>query len=179
MSNPKKKPTKKTTFSSILAVLAALVVLFLGGGELLPGDENLPETQQPISTSVQQETATEAPQTQAQQPIIAPQAIADYLFTYGELPDNFLTKNEAKALGWDSSKNYVSDVAPGYSIGGDRFGNYEELLPDASGRKWYEADANYTSGPRGAERVVYSSDGLVYYTDDHYASFEEMQPSGK
>lgn len=177
MSNPKKKPTKKTTFSSILAVLAALVVLFLGGGELLPGDENLPETQQPISASVQQETATEAPQ--AQQPIIEPQAIADYLFTYGELPDNFLTKNEAKALGWDSSKNYVSDVAPGYSIGGDRFGNYEELLPDASGRKWYEADANYTSGPRGAERVVYSSDGLVYYTDDHYASFEEMQPSGK
>lgn len=82
-------------------------------------------------------------------------------------------------LGWDSSQNYVSDVAPGYSIGGDRFGNYEGLLPDASGRKWYEADANYTAGPRGAERILYSSDGLVYYTNDHYQTFTEMHPSGK
>lgn len=176
MSNPKKKPTRRTTFSSILAVLAALVLLFLGGGELLPEDENLPETQS-LAASVQQETSADAPK--SQQPITVPQAIADYLFTHGELPDNFLTKNEAKAMGWDSSSNYLSDVAPGYSIGGDRFGNYEGLLPDASGRKWYEADANYTSGPRGAERVVYSSDGLVYYTGDHYESFEQMQPSGK
>ena len=88
-------------------------------------------------------------------------------------------KSEARQLGWDSSQNYVSDVAPGYSIGGDKFGNYEGLLPDASGRKWYEADANYTAGPRGAERVLYSSDGLVYYTNDHYQTFTEMHPSGK
>lgn len=52
-------------------------------------------------------------------------------------------------------------------------------LPDASGRKWYEADANYTAGPRGAERILYSSDGLVYYTSDHYQTFTEMHPSGK
>ena len=107
------------------------------------------------------------------------QDIADYIFAHGTLPDNFLTKNEARQLGWDSSKNYVSDVAPGYSIGGDKFGNYEGLLPDASGRKWYEADANYTAGPRGAERILYSSDGLVYYTNDHYQTFTEMHPSGR
>ena len=109
--------------------------------------------------------------------ITAPQAIADYIFQHGELPDNFITKKEAEALGWDSSRNYVSDVAPGKSIGGDRFGNYEGLLPDKSGRKWTEADANYTSGPRGAERIVFSNDGLVYYTDDHYESFTKMSPS--
>ncbi len=109
--------------------------------------------------------------------ITAPQEIADYLFTHGELPDNFITKKEAQDLGWDSSKNDVSDVAPGKSIGGDRFGNYEGLLPSAKDRTWYEADANYHGGNRGAERIVFSSDGLVYYTHDHYESFTQMHPS--
>ena len=68
-------------------------------------------------------------------------------------------------------------MAPGKSIGGDRFGNYEGLLPKAGGRTYREADCNYTGGPRGAERIVYSSDGLVFYTSDHYNTFTEMQPS--
>jgi len=109
--------------------------------------------------------------------ITAPQAIADYIFEHGKLPGNFSTKKEAQELGWDSSKNDVSDVAPGKSIGGDRFGNYKGLLPDAKGRTWYEADANYAGGNRGAERIVFSNDGLVYYTSDHYESFTEMKPS--
>ena len=110
-------------------------------------------------------------------PIIEPQAIADYLFEHGELPENFITKEEAQDLGWDSSRNYVSDVAPGKSIGGDRFGNYEGQLPKARGRKFFECDANYTGGKRGAERIVYSSDGRVWYTKDHYGTFEELFPS--
>ncbi len=110
-------------------------------------------------------------------PITAPQDIADYLFMYGELPDNFLTKNEAKALGWNSSYNYVGDVAPGMSIGGDRFGNYEGLLPEKKGRTWYEADCYYEGKKRNAYRILYSSDGLVYYTDDHYETFTQMFPS--
>ena len=110
-------------------------------------------------------------------PIIVPQAIADYIFEHGELPDNFITKKEAQALGWDSSYNYVSDVAPGKSIGGDRFGNYEGLLPSKKGRTWYEADCYYTKGKRNAYRIIFSNDGLVYYTDDHYESFTQMFPS--
>ena len=110
-------------------------------------------------------------------PIIEPQAIADYIFQHGELPDNFITKKEAQKLGWDSSRNYVSDVAPGKSIGGDRFGNYEGLLPSKKGRTWYEADCYYTGGKRNAYRILFSSDGLVYYTDDHYESFTQMFPS--
>ncbi len=110
-------------------------------------------------------------------PIIEPQDIADYLFEHGELPDNFITKKEAQNLGWDSRENYVSDVAPGKSIGGDRFGNYEGLLPSKKGRTWYEADCYYTKGRRNAHRILYSSDGLVYYTDDHYESFTQMFPS--
>ena len=110
-------------------------------------------------------------------PIIEPQAIADYIFKHGRLPDNFITKKEAQKLGWDSSRNYVSDVAPGKSIGGDRFGNYEGLLPSKKGRTWYEADCYYTKGKRNAHRILYSNDGLVYYTDDHYESFTKMYPS--
>ncbi len=110
-------------------------------------------------------------------PLTDPQDIADYLFLYGELPPNFITKKQAQNLGWDSSRNYVSDVAPGKSIGGDRFGNYEGLLPEKKGRTWYEADCYYTGGRRNAHRILFSSDGLVYYTDDHYESFTQMFPS--
>ena len=116
-------------------------------------------------------------ETKVSGPIIEPQDIADYIFEHGELPDNFITKKEAQKLGWDSSWNYVSDVAPGKSIGGDRFGNYEGLLPTKKGRQWYEADCYYTKGKRNAHRILYSNDGLVYYTDDHYESFTQMVPS--
>lgn len=114
---------------------------------------------------------------EASGPIIEPQAIADYIFKHGRLPDNFITKKEAQKLGWDSSRNYVSDVAPGKSIGGDRFGNYEGRLPTKKGRTWYEADCYYTKGKRNAHRILYSNDGLVYYTDDHYETFTQMFPS--
>ena len=110
-------------------------------------------------------------------PIIDPQSIADYLFAHGELPDNFITKKEAKALGWDSSVNYVSDVAPGMSIGGDYFGNYEGRLPVEQGVKYYEADCWYTGGKRNAYRVIYSNRGQVWYTEDHYETFTELFPT--
>lgn len=180
--NQQKQPPKRAT-SGIFAILMALLLLILGQQGILPlGDTADPPDALPTAaiaaalTDSPTSAPTQAPQQTA---ITAPQDIADYIFAHGTLPDNFLTKNEARQLGWDSSQNYVSDVAPGYSIGGDKFGNYEGLLPDASGRKWYEADANYTDGPRGAERILYSSDGLVYYTSDHYQTFTEMHPSGK
>ncbi len=110
-------------------------------------------------------------------PLTEPQEIADYIFLNGKLPPNIITKKEAQNLGWDSSDNYVSDVAPGMSIGGDRFGNYEGLLPSKKGRQWYEADCYYTRGRRNAHRILFSNDGLVYYTDDHYESFTQMFPS--
>ena len=119
----------------------------------------------------------DAPEDKGSKALIEPQDIADYIFQHGKLPDNFITKKEAQALGWDSSYNYVSDVAPGKSIGGDRFGNYEGLLPSKKGRTWYEADCYYTGGKRNAHRILFSNDGLVYYTDDHYESFTQMFPS--
>ena len=97
--------------------------------------------------------------------------VALYIHTYGKLPDNFITKDEARDLGWEGGG--LEAFAPGKCIGGDRFGNYEELLPDAPGRTWTECDID-TRGKdsRGAKRIVFSNDGLIYYTDNHYESFE-------
>lgn len=139
------------------------------------------KTPKPAATATPAPTATPTavptPEPTPEGPIIEPQAIADYLFTYGYLPDNFITKREAQALGWDNTRNYVSDAAPGKSIGGDRFGNYEELLPTARGRQYYECDCYYVKGKRNAYRVIFSSDGHVYYTADHYQTFTELVPS--
>ena len=101
--------------------------------------------------------------------------VAIYLTFFEELPGNYLTKKEAQAIGWESRKGNLWDVADGCSIGGDRFGNYEGLLPEAKGRKWTECDIDFDGSYRGAERIVFSNDGLIYYTGDHYESFEEIE----
>jgi hypothetical protein len=104
--------------------------------------------------------------------------VALYIFTYQKLPGNYLTKSEAEDLGWVSSKGNLDEVAPGMSIGGNRLGNYEGLLPDAKNRIWTECDINYEGGFRGAERIVFSNDGLIYYTADHYETFEKIEVEG-
>ncbi len=98
--------------------------------------------------------------------------VAAYLNQYGRLPSNFITKKEAKKLGWVSQEGNLGEVAPGKSIGGDYFGNYEGLLPEEDDRDYYECDINSDGGYRGAERIVFSNDGLIYYTGDHYETFE-------
>jgi len=100
-----------------------------------------------------------------------PEEVAEYRYLYDELPPNFITKDEARDLGWDNSRGNLWDVAPGMSIGGDYFGNYEGQLPEEKGRRWTECDVNYDGGYRGPERIVFSNDGLIYYTADHYEHF--------
>ncbi len=97
--------------------------------------------------------------------------VALYIYTFGHLPDNFITKKEAEALGWSGGS--LEPYAPGKCIGGNRFGNYEELLPEKDGRFYTECDIDTLGAEkRGAKRIVFSNDGLIYYTDDHYESFE-------
>ena len=94
--------------------------------------------------------------------------VALYIHLYGHLPDNFITKKEAQDLGWSGGS--LEKYAPGKCIGGDRFGNYEGLLP--KGKKYTECDIDTLGAKsRGAKRIVYSEDGCIYYTDDHYESF--------
>lgn len=96
--------------------------------------------------------------------------VMNYLVQYGKLPTNFITKKEAKKLGWTGGS--LESYAPGKCIGGDYFGNYEEVLPVVSGRTYHECDIDTLHAKsRGAKRIVYSDDGQIYYTDDHYETF--------
>ncbi len=97
--------------------------------------------------------------------------VALYLHAFCELPVNYITKGEAMALGWESRLGNLWEVAYGACIGGDRFGNYEGLLPKLRGRQYYECDVNYEGGYRDRYRLIYSNDGLIYYTEDHYETF--------
>lgn len=97
--------------------------------------------------------------------------LALYIHTYGHLPKNFVTKSEAEAAGWTGGS--LDRVMPGMAIGGNRYHNREGLLPTAKGRTWTECDVNSVGrSSRGPERIVFSNDGLIYYTPDHYESFE-------
>lgn len=102
----------------------------------------------------------------------SPEEVAAYIDQYDTLPENYITKSEAEDLGWESSDGNLWEVAEGMSIGGDYFGNYEGLLPEED--DYREADVNYDGGFRGAERIIYSDDGDIYYTDDHYESFQQL-----
>ena len=155
-------------------LLAAILLLSSCTASALETAKKKKTTATPVvtatPTAVPEVTATPGPMDEAQR-------LADYIFEHGELPENFITKKEAQALGWDSMYNYLSDVAPGMSIGGDYFGNYERKLPVVKGRKYYEADCFYTKGKRNAYRIIYSTDGHVWYTEDHYETFIELFPS--
>ena len=100
--------------------------------------------------------------------------VAAYLRAFKELPPNYITKKDAQALGWVSSQGNLWEVAPGKSIGGDRFGNYEGRLPTAKGRKYFECDIDFDGKYRNAKRIIFSSDGLIFYTEDHYNTFEDI-----
>ena len=100
--------------------------------------------------------------------------VALYIHLFGHLPSNYITKSEAEELGWESNKGNLAEVAPGMSIGGNHFGNYEKRLPSEKGRTYFECDINYESGYRGSERLIFSNDGLVFYTSDHYETFEQL-----
>ena len=154
------------------------------------------EAEEPAPSAEEEEPQPELPPVEESQPELPPeeesqnefvfdvldengsyssmQEVADYIHIFGKLPPNFITKNKARDLGWESSEGNLWEVAPGMSIGGDRFGNYEGLLPEANGRKWTECDIDFDGGYRNDKRIVFSNDGLIYYTDDHYESFTQL-----
>ena len=183
----------KRALTILLVILAVLAMIWLsnalgpqstetltqaqvpqsGGRALLDGDDST-ATEEP--TAEPSDTATSLPEAT---PVAIDEAgeytskddVSLYLDTYGHLPQNFITKSDARALGW--SGGGLDDYAYGKCIGGDRFGNNEGLLPEASGRQYYECDIDTLhEDSRGAKRIVFSSDGLIYYTEDHYESFD-------
>ena len=180
---------------ALLLMLALLASLLMGCAVSTVSEVPAQSSQSqsaPVSDELvllpEEDAAGEAGPAEASTPAEAPAPTADaapdedgsyttkedvlaYLIAYGHLPANFITKNEARAAGWEGGS--LERYCPGKCIGGDRFGNREGLLPSAKGRVWTECDIN-TLGKRsrGAERMVFSNDGLIYYTGDHYESFE-------
>lgn len=97
-----------------------------------------------------------------------------YLSIYGRLPFNYISKKEAINVGWINILGNLNTVAPGKVIGGDVYRNKSGHLPSAPGRVWYEADINYDSGYRNQHRLIYSNDGLIFATYDHYMTFVQI-----
>lgn len=172
---------KKSSIILILAVLAlAIVICFVAfRSSDQPQTPDSSSSQQSgltllldttESTQGAQEAETTAPQIDEFGTYSSMEDVALYIITYSKLPDNFITKNEARKLGWDGGS--LEPYAPGKCIGGDYFGNYEGLLPEAPGRTYTECDIDTLgAGSRGSKRIVFSNDGLIYYTVDHYESF--------
>lgn len=135
------------------------------------GEEDQPEDTTAEAVTDQSQDITAAPAIDEDGFYYSAEDVALYLYTYGQLPENFITKSEARELGWEGGS--VEDYAPDCAIGGDKFGNREGLLPEAHGRQYYECDIDtHGADSRGAKRIVFSNDGLIYYTEDHYESFE-------
>ncbi|WP_130834989.1 ribonuclease domain-containing protein [[Erwinia] mediterraneensis] len=123
-------------------------------------------------------TPSASPQTSAPSTSITaltePVRVASWLQQHHHLPDYYISKNAARRQGWDAAQGNLCDVLPGKAIGGDRFANREGRLPEKAGRQWFEADVNYRCGHRNADRLLYSSDGLIFLTTDHYRSFKKV-----
>ena len=166
---------KRKFSQSTRNVLNILLVVVLGLALLWgksTGETGIPENEATVMdmlTTVANETE---PSISEDGTYTTKEEVAEYINIYGHLPSNFITKKEAKNLGWVSSEGNLNEVAPGMSIGGDYFGNYEGLLPEAKDRDYYECDIDFDGTYRNEKRIVFSNDGLVYYTEDHYESFE-------
>ncbi|CAM3785082.1 ribonuclease domain-containing protein [Xenorhabdus thuongxuanensis] len=101
--------------------------------------------------------------------------VANYLRQHHTLPDYYITKKQARRFGWNARAGNLCEVLPDRAIGGDKFSNRENKLPTKSGRHWFEADVNYRCGHRGSDRLLYSNDGLIYLTVNHYNSFTRLE----
>lgn len=174
-STPEETPSTSQSVSADYSVDSTAAV-----AESQPKDEqstaaadSAPSTEAAQSTTAVNTEIAEKPQAEAlpeDGTYSSRDDVALYIHTYGHLPGNFITKKEARELGWSGGS--VEEYAPGKCIGGDHFGNYEGLLPEKSGRSYTECDIDTLgSSGRGAKRIIFSNDGLIYYTDDHYASF--------
>lgn len=169
---------KKTLISILLVLALVLSALMLAACES-PGSEG----ESSSSESVSEEQSTDVSDSGNKTTTVkengtydSKEEVSEYLSIYKKLPKNYITKKEARKMGWNGG--YLEPFAPGKTIGGDRFKNYEKKLPEKGGRKYYECDIDTLDAKkRGAKRIIYSNDGLIYYTGNHYKSFEKTPES--
>lgn len=185
----KLKLSKRTRLLLALLLILAVAAYSLWGQDAAPAPEvqELPAAAESVQPQPPAEPADEtagAPTDESNITGVPPDAqtpdergsytskedVALYLHLYGRLPDNFMTKSEARDLGWEGGS--LEKYAPGMCIGGDRFGNYEGNLPKGN---YTECDIDTLgASSRGAKRIVFSDDGRIYYTEDHYSTFTQL-----
>ena len=177
----------KKIIPCLLVLAIVIIMLVTYGGPPESGDNSLQlvsptPTEQTDASATKSSVSTPSPSA-AQSGVTedgtydSKAEVAEYIHTYGHLPSNYITKKEAESLGWSGGS--LRDVAPGKCIGGDRFGNYEGRLPAKKGRTYYECDIDTLNWKnRGSRRIIYSNDGLIFYTGDHYETFEQLYGEG-
>ena len=159
----------KRKLTALLLLLALLLSLTACGdaAQTIDAVQQAAQTVQELAAAQEEET----PAIEEDGTYTTKEDVARYIHTYGHLPENFITKKQAQALGWEGGS--LEPYAPGKCIGGSRFGNYEGTLPEKDGRTYTECDIDTLgASKRGAKRIVFSNDGLIYYTEDHYETFE-------
>lgn len=159
----------KRKLTALLLLLALLLSLTACGdaAQTIDAVQQAAQTVQEIAAAQEEET----PDIEEDGTYTTKEDVARYIHTYGHLPENFITKKQAQALGWEGGS--LEPYAPGKCIGGSRFGNYEGILPEKDGRTYTECDIDTLGAEkRGGKRIVFSNDGLIYYTEDHYETFE-------
>lgn len=182
MAGKNKNYKKQSILKSAVFLILAAIVLFCMKPE--SSGSGINEPVQPESTTAYIVQGTVAETTSAPKETKASTEVSEdgeysdkdhvalYIHTYGKLPSNYISKTKAQKQGWEAAKGNLWDVLPGKSIGGGPFGNNEGLLPEKDGRSYKECDIDYDGGGRNGKRIVFSNDGLIYYTDDHYNTFE-------
>ena len=112
-------------------------------------------------------------------------SVAAYICKFDKLPSNYVGKNEGKSL-YESKTGNTFDkwnfnpwTTLGVMIGGDTFNNhadnpdnYRPTLPEGD---YHEADVDYSAKNRGTKRLIYQSDCVIYYTADHYETFDKLE----
>ncbi|MDX8000517.1 barnase [Xenorhabdus sp. Reich] len=154
---------KRILTAALLLILAIVYIVFTKGSI-------------PFDTDTASQNPAVSGQSGQQIDVLTEQdRVADYLRQHHKLPDYYITKKQAHRQGWNARKGNLCEVLPGRAIGGDRFSNRENKLPTESDRHWFEADVNYRCGRRGSDRLLYSDDGLIYLTVDHYNNFTRLE----
>lgn len=159
----------------ILTLLSVCMMLLIGCGTAAGTETKVAQPADTIAAETfDEETASDSSSViDIDGTYTSKEDVALYIYIYGELPQNFITKKEAKALGWEGGS--LEPYAPGMCIGGDTFGNYEGVLPQEDGITYRECDIDTLGAEkRGAKRIVFSDQGDIYYTEDHYKSFEQL-----
>ena len=157
-------PKIRSLFFACLGLLFGMSVMYIYNNFIA-------EKKAPTKTENISEASVNQSDKQSIDELTNENTVINYVKQNHQLPNYYITKNEAKKLGWNPSKGNLCKVLPGKAIGGDHFGNREGKLP--KDEKYFEADVNYSCGNRNSDRIIFTKNGEVYLTKDHYKSFEK------